>query len=74
MAREVGTRAEHETHLRRNGHAVSRIRYFENRYGSVMLEICEECHYMTAACEHEENSWNGDGTILTCDLCGVNGT
>lgn len=46
-----------------------------NDNGSVELEICDFCGYIArTTCDHIKNSWNEEGTRLTCDLCGADGT
>lgn len=42
----------------------------------VMLEICDnpQCAKMFAYCEHVNNTWNEQGDMLTCDLCGMDVT
>lgn len=40
----------------------------------VTLWICEECHFIEAICEHSKCQWNKEGTELTCQLCGLDGT
>lgn len=43
--------------------------------GEVILLVCEKCPYIaTTYCMHKKNSWNEEGTQLTCDLCGIDGT
>lgn len=42
--------------------------------GSILIEICNKCSYLSATCNHSNNSWNKEETILTCDLCGSDGT
>lgn len=36
--------------------------------------ICDVCHFLESYCLHKKNSWNEDGTTLTCDACGIDGT
>ncbi len=69
-----GSPVQHEAHVRERGYGSGTIRYASSELGTVELEICDECFCVTALCEHEKNSWNDDGTVLTCDLCGVDGT
>ncbi len=64
---------EHAVHVRECGYGSATIQYVSNELGTVMLEICDECFHVAAFCEHEKNSWNDDGTVLICDLCGVDG-
>lgn len=74
MSRRAGTPLEHEKHVTENGYGSSTIKYVEHRDGFVMLEICDECSCVMAFCEHEQNKWNDDGIVLTCMLCGLDGT
>ena len=41
---------------------------------NVTLEICQTCHFIEAHCNHIKSTWNVEGTILTCDFCGIDGT
>lgn len=42
--------------------------------GSIAVEICSVCSYITAVCNHDNNDWNEEGTVLKCRLCGLDGT
>lgn len=42
--------------------------------GSVFLEVCEKCSYILVVCNHDNNDWNEEGTVLKCRLCGLDGT
>lgn len=65
---------EHEDHVRQSGGYRSSVLYMENADGRLMIEACTECDHVNVACEHVKNSWNVEGTQLTCDLCGIDGT
>jgi hypothetical protein len=41
---------------------------------SIYIGACDVCHHVVAQCNHDKNSWNEDGTTLTCDFCGIDGT
>lgn len=41
---------------------------------NVELSVCQTCHFIEAHCLHVKNSWNAEGTVLTCDFCGIDGT
>lgn len=56
-----------------------------NAHGSYSLDLvflnddievwkCDTCSRLEAYCMHTKNSWDEDGTTLTCDFCGVDGT
>jgi hypothetical protein len=56
-------------------HPVADVEYVHVKgKGDLMLEICEECHEVVAYCEHSKNSWDDEGTVLSCDLCGLDVT
>lgn len=49
--------------------------------GMLNVEMCQECGYVVRAnCEHTLDGdqsamrWSGDGTQLTCAVCGCDGT
>ena len=42
--------------------------------GTVTLSICLTCHHIEAYCNHLRNTWDTKGQVLTCDLCGIDGT
>ena len=44
--------------------------------GSIEIEVCAnpECAHIVAMCEHIKCTWNDNGSVLTCDLCGVDAT
>lgn len=50
------------------------VLYLESTLGVLCVLACDQCPYLEAHCEHKENSWNADGTQLTCNLCGADGT
>lgn len=65
----------HEDHVARDGWYRSSVRYESSPLGSVMIEECDAgCGQVAVHCEHQRNTWNADGTVLTCDLCGTDGT
>lgn len=64
----------HDYHVIINGYSTLDLLYVETANGRVVMEICEECEYTEIVCLHEMNSWNAEGTELTCDLCGEDGT
>lgn len=52
-----------------------KVEYLSNEKGTIEILFCKVCGYSpTAMCEHTKNSWNEEGTKLTCDLCGADGT
>lgn len=42
--------------------------------GDLILEICDQCYQLSAWCEHSICKWNEEGTILSCNLCGMDVT
>jgi hypothetical protein len=47
----------------------------ENPHGAWDVEICVNCgSQVSKHCAHEINTWNEEGTVLTCDNCGIDGT
>lgn len=66
MADHAPTPKRHAEH----GSFTSKMEFF----GPVELWICEECHFIEAFCMHPKNTWNEEGTSLTCDFCGIDGT
>jgi hypothetical protein len=75
MADRPPTKQNHQMHVVIDGGYESTISYISDpARGTIQLDICNICHYITATCEHENNTWNKDGTVLTCDLCGIDGT
>jgi hypothetical protein len=65
---------EHDDHISLYGHYSNDVLYISTFLGSVMVEICDRCGYLVPRCEHQHNSWNPEGTILSCNLCGADGT
>lgn len=56
-------------------HTVCSIFEVENEHGVWGVEICNNCGTLVQrACPHVSNSWNEEGTVLTCDNCGMDGT
>ena len=48
----------------------------ENEHGVWGLEICVNCGQpvLGPQCPHVHSTWNEEGTVLTCDNCGIDGT
>lgn len=65
---------EHDEHTRARGGYGMDVLYLESTLGVLCVLACDQCPYLEAHCEHKENSWNADGTQLTCNLCGADGT
>jgi hypothetical protein len=42
--------------------------------GTIEILVCDSCGYITATCIHERNTWNDEGTILSCNMCGADVT
>lgn len=46
-----------------------------NNHGVWVIGICKNCGVSEPPqCQHVSNSWNADGSLLTCDNCGIDGT
>lgn len=74
MGAEVSYIRQHDEHVKRDRGFSASIVTVMGAIGSIHLEQCESCLHMTIVCLHSRNSWNLSGTVLTCDLCGVDGT
>lgn len=47
----------------------------ENVYGAWLVEVCVNCgSFVSRHCECTRSSWNPEGSVLTCDNCGKDGT
>jgi hypothetical protein len=68
--------AIHNKHVERDG--VVACTFFGdvpiNNLGSLCVEICIKCGLIVAYCNHTFNEWNADETVLSCRLCGLDGT
>jgi hypothetical protein len=65
---------EHDKHYQNNEYPIYWVLYLESYLGGIQIEQCSICPYMFVMCEHKYNNWNEEGTQLTCDLCGEDGT
>jgi hypothetical protein len=72
---------DHEGHMNLNNGGTATIRTslvldetLTYPVATLELAICDDCGYVAAVCDHVRNSWNKDGTQLTCDFCGQDGT
>ena len=75
MARQAPSLEVHQAHYDTTNFASYTVEYMKNGRGDeVYLEICDQCKYIRASCMHLSNSWNEDGSILTCNFCGIDGT
>lgn len=78
--RLIPTRQCHEQHSLADGgstsmfHTVDAAEPNTERMGTLTILVCVKCAYIEAICDHVHNSWNEDGTQLTCDFCGADGT
>lgn len=77
MAREV-TRFDHEKHVKEDGgygELFLKVVLLSNTESTGFVRVCNECKLILGfVCDHNKNTWNEDGTKLTCDLCGQDGT
>lgn len=56
-------------------HTTCSVFEVENEHGIWGVEICTNCGTLVQReCPHVSNSWNEEGTVLTCDNCGIDGT
>lgn len=56
-------------------HTTSSMFEVENEHGVWGVLICNNCGTLVQReCPHVSNSWNEEGTVLTCDNCGIDGT
>lgn len=47
----------------------------ENAHGAWEVEVCVNCgEQVSKHCAHVHSTWNDEGTVLTCDNCGIDGT
>lgn len=67
MAVDVGGAQDHLSH---GSHSLDLLFLNED----IEVWRCDTCFHLEAYCMHVKNSWNEDGTELTCDFCGVDGT
>lgn len=65
---------EHDQHVAERGGWSADVVYLSSYLGEVDIDSCDRCPYLEARCIHKYNSWNVEGTILTCNLCGKEGT
>lgn len=42
--------------------------------GDYQVWCCDVCHLLVAECMHPSATWGEEGTTLTCDFCGLDGT
>jgi len=71
MADDNPTSRGHESH---GGYSSDYREVATYPEGVVVLLVCNTCHFIEAYCNHSKCTWNTDGTILTCDFCGIDGT
>ena len=71
------TKYDHAKHVQKDG-GYSELQLVVNpgdREIRVIVRVCEQCRFILGAvCEHTKNTWNEDGTKLTCNFCGQDGT
>jgi hypothetical protein len=65
---------EHDEHIARSGGFSADYVTATSWLGTIEIESCDSCPLLWVRCIHEHNTWNTDGSQLTCDLCGVDGT
>lgn len=65
---------EHDEHVAEQGSWSASIVYVESTLGALQVEQCDSCPLLMVRCEHRFNTWNEAGTVLSCNLCGADGT
>lgn len=67
----------HEAHVLNDGGYRSRVyepvvKNIEGlEVGTVQITFCDVCHiHLNTFCDHSNNTWNEEGTVLSCNLCG----
>lgn len=56
-------------------HTASSFFEVENEHGVWGVLVCNNCGTQVhRECPHVSNSWNEEGSVLTCDNCGIDGT
>lgn len=74
MAQDEPTHKGHRAHVATDGVERQEIIYLNTEQGSLILLVCSVCRLIEVHCQHTENSWDSNGEVLTCDLCGIDGT
>lgn len=65
----------HDEHVAEPGTVFSfGVVYLSSYLGTLQIGVCDQCPFMAVQCTHEHNEWNEEGTVLTCNLCGADGT
>jgi hypothetical protein len=65
---------EHDDHVHLEGWASYDVVYVESHLGKLMIEACDQCEFIQVYCLHAVCLWSDDDTVLTCQLCGQDGT
>lgn len=66
---------EHDDHVAHNGMYSASIWELVSVDGMWLVEVCNQCDNIThITCQHTINKWNEEGTVLTCQSCGADGT
>lgn len=42
--------------------------------GTVLVTVCNTCLYTKTTCQHTVNTWDDEGSTLTCNACGMDVT
>lgn len=52
------------------------VKLSDGQTGHLYLEVCcdPKCAHIKTTCQHSKCTWNKAGTVLLCDVCGVDGT
>lgn len=64
----------HDEHVAREAWESFNVITMKGPLGDLFVEYCTQCPLMKAFCLHTQNGWNDEGTVLTCYLCGEDGT
>lgn len=66
---------KHDKHMAEDGGGSHTLVNYETEPGDyVEMWICNKCSYIETFCEHVNNTWNDDETILSCNFCGLDVT
>lgn len=65
----------HDEHEATKGFCILSYWQLSNANGTIDIMVCDDCHHIIAVeCIHNRNTWNDEGTILSCNMCGADVT
>lgn len=65
---------EHDEHTKTKGYQSFECITIKGPLGEVFVQYCVDCPEVKMECFHAYNSWNDEGTVLSCLQCGTDGT